>query len=158
MRAGGLRAGIPDTLTPEKRKAVTPVVRTCRSCKTSKPATKFYGDADVCRACHLSKRRTKRKLKVVDETDVPDPEPEPEPVKPTSLREAVELGERELLVMMRTQVATELDNGVAAAYFAATMRQLRELDKEIRMFDLRKKQEADEDGIAPDEPWDEEAL
>lgn len=92
----------------------------------------------------------KTPLKVVTEADAP-------PV-PKSLKEAVELGERSLLVAMRNKVMTEIDNGVPAAYLAPLMRQVRDIDKEIRMFDLRAKQEAEEDAIAVDEEWNSEAL
>lgn len=77
---------------------------------------------------------------------------------PKSLKDAAELSERSLLVMMRTKIASEIDAGVPPHTLAPLSRQLREIDKEIRALDLRAKEEADEDDVAPDEAFDAEAL
>lgn len=92
----------------------------------------------------------KSPLRAVSETD--------RPPTPKNLKEAVDLGERSLLVAMRAKVLAEIDNGVPPAYLAPLMRQVREIDKEVRMLDLRAKQEAEEDAVAVDEDWDSEAL
>lgn len=60
---------------------------------------------------------------------------------------------------MRAKALSEIDNGVPAAYLAPLMRQVRDIDKEIRSFDLRAKEEGDDaDDVASDEAWDAEAL
>jgi len=75
-----------------------------------------------------------------------------------TLKEAVRLSERELLVMMRERIASEIDGGVPPHTLAPLSRQLRELDKEIRLLDLKAKQEAAEDGIVADEEWDAASI
>lgn len=77
---------------------------------------------------------------------------------PASLREAAERSERDLLVMMRATISTEIKNGVPAHTLAPLMRQMRDIDKEIRQLDLRVKQEAAEDGVVTDEAWDDAAI
>lgn len=57
--------------------------------------------------------------------------------KPTTIKAAAELSERELLVAMRSRVASEIDSGVPAHALAPLMRQLRDLDREIRSIDSR---------------------
>lgn len=48
------------------------------------------------------------------------------------------MGERAVLVALRSQAAAELDSGrVPAHAIAGLMRQLRDLDREIRALDLR---------------------
>lgn len=91
-----------------------------------------------------------RKLKVVTEADTPP--------APKSLTDAVEMSERALLAMMRSKIASEIDSGVPPHTLAPLSRQLRDIDKEIRVLDLRAKQEADDDSVSPDERWDDEAL
>lgn len=78
---------------------------------------------------------------------------------PVTIKAAADLSERELLVAMRSKVATEIDAGVPAHSLAALMRQLREFDKEIRLIDSRAG--GDEIGDAantPDAKFDAEAL
>lgn len=85
-----------------------------------------------------------------------DAEPKPEP---KNLQEAAEASERDLLVMMREKAAREIDNGVPPAYLAPIMRQIRELDREIRLMDEKAQQEAEEDAAAGERrTWDEEAI
>lgn len=88
-----------------------------------------------------------RKLKVVTEQD------KAAPPAPKTIKEAAEQGERSLLVAMRTKAAQEIDAGVPPAYLAPLMRQLRELDKEIRLLDASEDQEAEHSGPTPDEAW-----
>ncbi|MFH5879769.1 hypothetical protein [Arthrobacter sp. NA-172] len=97
----------------------------------------------------------KNPLKVVTEADAKAIRKDP----PKTLVEATELSERDLLVMMRVRVATEIDSGVPAHALAPLMRQLRDLDKELRLHDQSAKQEAIENaGPAADEAWDAEAI
>lgn len=77
---------------------------------------------------------------------------------PTSLTEAAERSERDLLVMMRDTVSAEIGRGVPAHTLAPLMRQMRDIDREIRQLDLRVKQEAAADGGAVDEAWDQSAI
>ena len=52
------------------------------------------------------------------------------------------MGERDLLVMLRAHAATELDSGrVPAHAIGGLMRQLRDLDRDLRALDLRAAQE-----------------
>lgn len=78
--------------------------------------------------------------------------------RPTTIKAAVELNERSLLVAMRTKVASEIDAGVPAHALAPLMRQLRELDKEIRAIDARATEEGVESGPVPDEDFDASAI
>lgn len=88
-----------------------------------------------------------RKLAVVtDET--------PAPTRPKNIKAAVEMGERDLLVAMRTKVASEIDTGVPAHALAPLMRQLRELDKDIRALDARAAEEGEQGGPVADEAFD----
>jgi len=77
---------------------------------------------------------------------------EPVQVVPKSIKDAAAMGERALLVAMRTKAASEIDAGVPPAYLAPLMRQLRELDKEIRLMDSRDEQEGTNAPTA-DEVW-----
>lgn len=86
------------------------------------------------------------------------PDEKPQQPAARNLAEASERTEREMLVMMRSKLAKEIDAGVPAAYLAPLTRQLLQVDKEIRLLDEKSKQEADEDGVIPDEIWDAEAL
>jgi len=64
---------------------------------------------------------------------------------PTDVKGAAEHSERALLVALRTRIATDIDNGVPPHTLAPLSRQLREIDREIRLLDARLKQEADDD-------------
>ena len=94
----------------------------------------------------------KTHLRVATEADSPPPEPK-------TLKDAVDASERSLLVTIRSRIAREIDGGVPPHTLAPLTRQLREIDKEIRLLDLRAKEEADEDGSRhADEEWDAEAI
>jgi len=82
--------------------------------------------------------------------------PAPEP--PKSLVEAVDRSERELLVAMRQKVASELDGGVPGHAFAALMKQLRELDRDIRAMDREEQERRSSTGVAADAPVPDEAF
>lgn len=73
------------------------------------------------------------RLKVVSDADAP---PNPKPA-PKTIVAAVQASERELLVALRAKAAAELDAGVPAHAISQLMRQLRELDKDIRALDAR---------------------
>jgi hypothetical protein len=90
-------------------------------------------------------------LKVVTEADAPA-------APPNSLKDAAEQSERALLVRMRTTIAVEIDNGVPAHALASLIRQLRDVDKEIRLLDQRASEEARDDRVSADEDWDETAI
>lgn len=64
---------------------------------------------------------------------------------PKSLKEAAERGERDLLVSMRNQISDAVAAGVPPHTLAPLMRQLREIDKEIRSYDLRDQQKQVDD-------------
>jgi hypothetical protein len=82
----------------------------------------------------------------------------PKPSAPKNLKEAVLLSERDLLVMMRTKLASEIDSGVPPHTLAPLTRQLRDVDKEIRLLDAKAEQESDDDRARPDAAWDSTAL
>jgi len=66
---------------------------------------------------------------------------------------------RALLVAMRERIArTVSDPDCPPRDLAALTRRLQDIAKEIEGIDLRAKQEANEDGVTPDEEWDAEAL
>jgi hypothetical protein len=67
-----------------------------------------------------------------------------------TIKAATNSTERELLVTMRAKIATEIDDGVPPHTLAPLMRQLRELDKEIRNLDARVDQEVTDVGAADD--------
>lgn len=80
--------------------------------------------------------------------------------KRLDVAEAAESGDhRALLVAMRDRIAkTVRDPDCPPRDLAALTRRLQDIAKEIESIDLRAKQEADEDAIAPDEEWNSEAL
>lgn len=78
--------------------------------------------------------------------------------RPATIKAAVELAERDLLVAMRTKVASEIDAGVPAHALAPLMRQLRDLDREIRAIDAREQQEAEDGAEVADDTFDASAL
>ena len=81
------------------------------------------------------------------------------PPTPKSLKEAAERGERDLLVLMRNQISDAVAAGVPPHTLAPLMRQLRDIDKEIRVFDLRSEQKQVESGYqAVDDTFDASAI
>ena len=67
---------------------------------------------------------------------VAEAERAPKP-KPATLADAADDSERALLVMMRDKISTEIDGAVPPHTLAPLMRQLRDIDKEIRSLDAR---------------------
>lgn len=59
------------------------------------------------------------------------------PKKPTTIKAAVEMSERDLLVALRAKAAAEIDSGPPAHTLPRLMQQLRDLDKEVRAIDAR---------------------
>lgn len=93
----------------------------------------------------------KTRLKVATDSD--------RPPEPKSLTDAAELSERALLVMMRAKIAAEIDNGVPPHTLAPLSRQLRDIDKEIRLLDQKAELEAEEDaGVTERRTWNPEAI
>jgi hypothetical protein len=90
----------------------------------------------------------------------PDEKPAKQPVKPKTVAEAAESGNhRDLLVAMRERIAKTVSNpDCPPRDLAALTRRLQDIAKEIEAIDLRVKEEAREDGVTPDEEWDDEAL
>lgn len=88
------------------------------------------------------------------------PDEKPAPKKPTTIKAAVDMPERTLLVAMREKVAAEIDSGVPAHALAGLLKHLRELDKEIRGIDARKSESDEEpdDHGAGDEAFDPAAV
>ena len=84
-----------------------------------------------------------------------------EPAKaPSSIAESLGMGERAVLVMLRAHAASELDSGKVPAHaIAGLMRQLRDLDREIRSLDLRASEEqASRDAEVEDGHFDASAV
>lgn len=72
------------------------------------------------------------------------PDEKPKPKKPANIKAAVDMQELVLLVAMRDKVAAEIDSGVPAHTLAPLMKQLRELDKEIRSIEAREAEQSEE--------------
>ena len=94
----------------------------------------------------------KPSLRAVKASDVPAPKP-----KPTTLSGAADSSERDLLVMMRDKISAEIDGGVPPHTLAPLMRQLREIDKEIRSLDARAEHDHGSTGTA-DDSFDASAI
>jgi hypothetical protein len=82
------------------------------------------------------------------------------PAKPKTVTEAADHGtERELLSAMKARVALAVENpNTPTRELSSLTIRLLQIDREIRAIDARAKEEALEDGVTPDEAWDEEAL
>lgn len=74
-----------------------------------------------------------------------------------TLKAAAEKSERELLVKMRDDISDAVSAGVPPHTLAPLMRQLREIDKEIRMLDQHARQESAHDGHV-DDTFDASAI
>ena len=92
----------------------------------------------------------KPSLRAVSEDERPES-------KPKTLKDAADVSERALLLTMRDEISTEIDNGVPPHTLAPLLRQLRELDKEIRALDLRELEESGRGGDV-DERFDASAI
>ena len=94
------------------------------------------------------------KLRAVNASDAPPPK------KPqaTTLKDAAENSERELLVLMRSNISDTIGAGVPAHTLAPLMRQMREIDKEIRTLDARAAQEVSSGAKPVDNSYDASAI
>lgn len=90
----------------------------------------------------------------------PDEKPPRPPRKRAAktLKQAVSSSERQLLVTMRAKIATEIDSGVPPHTLAPLTRQLRDLDKEIRLLDARAREERREARVVADVEFDSSAI
>lgn len=80
---------------------------------------------------------------------------------PRTLKAAVKLPERDLLVALRNKIATEIDGGVPAHTLAGLVKQLRDLDKEIRVLDAQvevMREEQLKESLRGDRAWDSQAI
>ena len=77
--------------------------------------------------------------------------------KAKTLSEAVAGSERDLLVMMRSKVASEIDKGVPAHALDKLMPVLRECDRDIRAIDALGEDGVDDEPVQP-AVWDEGAI
>lgn len=78
---------------------------------------------------------------------------------PKTVKEAVDRSERTLLVTMRATVAATIDSAPPAHTLAPLMRQLREIDKEIRAIDARAQSEGESgDAEVEDGTFDASAV
>lgn len=92
---------------------------------------------------------TRRTLSVVtDET---------KPAKPkvhAKIADALEGSSRDVLASMRKALAKKLDDGeVSSNAIASAYKELRELDRLIRLIDAHDEQEGDQSGPTADESW-----
>lgn len=81
------------------------------------------------------------------------------PAKKLSVAEAAATGDHlKLLVAMRERISSTVsDPNCPPRDLAALTRRLQDISQEIESLLLKAKQEADEDGVSPDEAWDEAA-
>jgi hypothetical protein len=89
-----------------------------------------------------------RKLAVV----APDTEGQRKP--PSTIKQAAESSERDLLVALRAHLAMEMDKGAVPAHaLAGVSAKIREYDREVRALDAREEQETENRGPVADEKW-----
>ncbi len=100
----------------------------------------------------MSSKQQGNRLRAVSEDDVPPPRP-----KPATIKAATECSELELLIAMRDKISSEIDSGVPPHTLAPLMRQLRDLDKEIRSLAARE-QDSGEDDRSGGDSFDASAI
>ncbi len=93
-------------------------------------------------------------------TDADKPPLQKPKQKEKTVKQAAVSSERDLLVALRNMAANDLDSGAIPAHARPTMiKQLRELDRELRALDEREAQEgAQDDGGDVDDRFDAKAL
>lgn len=94
-----------------------------------------------------------RKLAVVT-----DDTPAPKKPTPTKIKEAVDGTERDVLVALRRKLAAELDNGPPPHTLAPLVRQLREIDRDLRALDVSEAEEDDTHDADGDDTFDASAI
>ena len=90
----------------------------------------------------------------------PNEAPAPKPGKPKSITEALEGSSRDVMAAMRHALAQKLDKGeVSSNAIASAYKELRELDRLIRLHDDANEGDAATDGSAyVDRPFDASAI
>jgi hypothetical protein len=80
---------------------------------------------------------------------------------PRTLKAAVKLGERDLLTALRDKLADKLDGGVPAYALGHLVKELRDLDREIRALDSQealRAEEARKKAMRGDRAWDQATI
>ena len=81
-------------------------------------------------------------------------EKQTKPKAPTTIKQAAETSERDLLVALRSHLAAEMDKGAVPAHaLASVSAKIREYDRDIRALDAREHEEAGARGPTEDEAW-----
>ena len=89
----------------------------------------------------------------------PDEKPPAKPKTPKSITEAIEGSSRDVLAAMRKALAKKLDDGdVSSNAIASAYKELRELDRLIRMMDAAAEEEQADGGRRGDVPFDASAI
>ena len=88
----------------------------------------------------------------------PNDKPITKPPAEKLVAKAIDLSERDLLVTLRSKIATDIDHGVPAHTLAGLTKQLLELDQKIRAIDLALESEREASGGDSNEDAEDEAF